>query len=104
MCGKCVTVAFFHVFKCNNVKETSYSIFLWLLPENKLNKCGDRTFPSPLFLLSFRRRCLLTKQAAIVLNRTAAARKQMVATMPATTGRASPRSSTISGGGKKSVM
>lgn len=62
-----------------------------------------RIIPSPLFLLSFLRRCLLTKQAAIVLNRTAAARKQMVATMPATTGLASPRSSTISGGGKTSM-
>lgn len=73
------------------MKESSHPVFY------------DSSFPSPLFLLSFRRRCLLTKQAAIVLNRTAAARKQMVATMPATTGRASPRSSTISGGGKKSV-
>ncbi len=62
-----------------------------------------RTFLSPLFLFSFLRRCLLTKQAAIVLNRTAAAKKQMVATMPATTGLASPCSSTISGGGKTSV-
>lgn len=60
------------------------------------------SFPSPLFLLSFLRRCLLTKQAAMVLKRTAAAKKQMVATIPATTGRASPRSSTNSGGGKKS--
>lgn len=38
----------------------------------------------------------------MVLKRTAAAKKQMVATIPATTGRASPRSSTNSGGGKKS--
>lgn len=61
---------------------------------------GQRFSHQPLFLLSFLRRCLLTKQAAIVLKRMAAARKQMVATMPATTGLASPRSSTISGGGK----
>lgn len=61
------------------------------------------TVPSPLFLFSFLRRCLFTKQAAIVLNSTATARKQIVATMPATTGLASPRSSTVSGGGKKSV-
>lgn len=55
----------------------------------------------PRLLLSLRRRCLLTKQAASVLNKMAAARKQMVATMPATTGLARP-SSTMSGGGKKS--
>lgn len=61
------------------------------------------TVLSPLFLLSFLRRCLLTKQTAIVLNRTAAARKQIVATMPATKGLPSPCSSTVSGGGKKSV-
>ena len=55
----------------------------------------------PFLRLSFRLRCLLTKQAARVLNRMAAARKQMVATMPASTGRASP-SSVRSGCGKMS--
>lgn len=51
--------------------------------------------------LSLRRCCLLTKHAASVLKRIAAAKKQMVATMPATTGLASP-SSEISVGGKGS--
>lgn len=55
----------------------------------------------PRLRLSLRRCCLLTKQAASVLKRTAAARKQMVATIPATTGLASP-SSEISVGGKGS--
>lgn len=47
---------------------------------------------SPFLRLSLRLRCLLTKQAASVLKRMAAARKQMVATMPASTGRARPSS------------
>lgn len=47
---------------------------------------------------SLRRCCLLTKQAASVLNSTAAARKQIVATTPATTGRASPSSGNSAGG------
>lgn len=48
--------------------------------------------------LSLRRCCLLTKQAARVLNSTAAAKKQIVATTPATTGRANPSSATSAGG------
>lgn len=56
----------------------------------------------PFLRLSLRLRCLLTKQAARVLNRMAAAKKQMVATIPANTGRASP-SSVRSGCGKMSA-
>lgn len=41
----------------------------------------------------------MTKQAARVLNSTAAARKQIVATTPATTGRASPSSGNSGGKG-----
>lgn len=48
--------------------------------------------------LSLRRCCLLTKQAARVLNSTAAAKKQMVATTPATTGLARPSSGSSAGG------
>lgn len=44
---------------------------------------------------------MLTKQAARVLKRMAAAKKQMVATIPANTGRAKP-SSVRSGCGKTS--
>lgn len=55
---------------------------------------GDR----PGLRLSLRRCCLLTKQTASVLNSTAAARKQIVATTPATTGRASPSSGNSAGG------
>lgn len=40
----------------------------------------------------------MTKQAARVLNSTAAAKKQMVATTPATTGRARPSSGSSAGG------
>ena len=40
----------------------------------------------------------MTKQAARVLKSTAAARKQMVATTPATTGSANPSSVTSVGG------
>lgn len=56
---------------------------------------------SPRLRLSLRRCCLLTKHAASVLKSMAAARKQIVATIPATTGLASP-SSEISVGGKGS--
>lgn len=61
---------------------------------DKLSREGDW----PGLRLSLRRCCLLTKQAARVLNSTAAARKQIVATTPATTGRASPSSGSSAGG------
>lgn len=63
---------------------------------------GQKDKHLPFFRLSLRLRCLLTKQAASVLKRMAAARKQMVATIPANTGRASP-SSVRSGCGKMSA-
>lgn len=66
---------------------------LCLLHANRAAK-GDW----PGLRLSLRRCCLLTKQAARVLKRTAAARKQIVATTPATTGRASPSSGSSAGG------
>lgn len=72
---------------------TLFSICVLLKTDEQLNWPGLR--------LSLCRCCLLTKQAARVLKRTAAARKHMVATTPATTGRARP-SSGNSGGGKGS--
>ncbi|TRZ03268.1 hypothetical protein DNTS_006705, partial [Danionella cerebrum] len=67
--------------------------------------CSCPDFPARALGLAegLRRLCLLTKQAASVLKRTAAARKQMVATMPATTGRARPSSGT-SGCGKNCII
>lgn len=61
-------------------------------------ECAELAVDGPGLRLSLRRCCLLTKHAARVLNKTAAARKQIVATTPATTGRARPSSATSAGG------
>lgn len=82
-------------------EEKYYKWFACLLLKN-LSQTWREDKHLPFFRLSLRLRCLLTKQAARVLKRMAAARKQMVATIPANTGRASP-SSVRSGCGKMSA-
>lgn len=68
----------------------------FMMKRAKTEKYREKDRPG--LRLSLRRCCLLTKQAARVLNSTAAARKQIVATTPATTGRASPSSGNSAGG------
>lgn len=87
---------------CFQRRNTVSGLSAHLPLENICGQAGRGDIHLPFFRLSLRLRCLLTKQAARVLKRMAAARKQMVATIPANTGRASP-SSVRSGCGKMSA-
>lgn len=77
----------------------SSSLFVFDLQTHAVtHQLSSKGRGQPGLRLSFRRCCLLTKQAARVLNSTAAARKQIVATTPATTGRARPSSGNSAAG------